>query len=205
MRAYVLAGQADDAVADAKSAEGTKDAKSAATAKLGGELAARRKALRRAKAGPEVEAFVCADWLSRNGETASAERLLAKAGEMPAAHGLRAALAVERGRLVEALPDAEAAVQDAPAEWTGWYARGRVRFERGLDGATADLAKAAESVAAEERPGAGVVGDGAAGRRPTRAGEEGGGRSGQAAPRRRGCARRAGEGPAGGAVKAIEV
>jgi tetratricopeptide (TPR) repeat protein len=59
------------------------------------------------------------------------------------AYALRALLALERGRLLRALPDAERAVKLSPGEARGYYVRGRVRLERGDEGALADLETAA--------------------------------------------------------------
>jgi tetratricopeptide (TPR) repeat protein len=60
------------------------------------------------------------------------------------AFGLRALLSLERGQLGKALADAERAVSLSPGETTGHYVRGRVRLERGMEGALTDLEKAAE-------------------------------------------------------------
>jgi Flp pilus assembly protein TadD len=53
-------------------------------------------------------------------------------------------LAADHGRLTKALPDAETAIQLAPADFRGFLARGRVLFERGNGAAIADLKKAVE-------------------------------------------------------------
>src|SRR5207249_3689935 len=60
------------------------------------------------------------------------------------AYGLRAVVQADRGRLARALADAERAIAHAPYDAHGYHARGRVRLERGGDGALADLERAAE-------------------------------------------------------------
>src|SRR5262249_25158429 len=99
------------------------------------------------KAGA-VDACVCAEQAFAEGRPAAeVEALLAKAFvgdvELGPAFGLRALLAVEKGRLTKALTDAEKAVALCPNEGRGYYVRGRVRLERGKEGALADLEKAA--------------------------------------------------------------
>lgn len=93
--------------------------------------------------------FVCAEYAWREGRPAAeVEALLAPAlpegVALGPAHGLRGLLALERGRLVKALADAEKAVALSPSEALGYQVRGRVRLERGADGALADLTKAVE-------------------------------------------------------------
>src|SRR5262249_53509691 len=77
-----------------------------------------------------------------------AEALLAAAlnegVEVGPALALRAQLALERGRLGKALTDAERAVALSPKEARGHYVRGRVRLERGTEGAVKDLKQAAQ-------------------------------------------------------------
>ena len=51
------------------------------------------------------------------------------------AYGLRGLLELEQGRLTIALADADKAVSLSPAEALGYLVRGRVRLERGTDGA----------------------------------------------------------------------
>jgi tetratricopeptide (TPR) repeat protein len=113
-----------------------KDVKGAAAAQAGACAAA-------------VEALVCAEQSYQDGR--SSERvaaLLARAfpaeGEIGPAYGLRSQLALDRGRLARAMADAERAVALSPGEWRGYYVRGRVRLERGQEGALTDLARAAE-------------------------------------------------------------
>lgn len=60
------------------------------------------------------------------------------------AFALRGLLALEKGRLLKAQEDAERAVRLAPHEPGGYYVRGRIRLERGENGALADLVRAAD-------------------------------------------------------------
>jgi tetratricopeptide (TPR) repeat protein len=60
------------------------------------------------------------------------------------AHALRGRLALDRGKLARALPDAERAVALSPRDAGGYLVRGRVRLERGAAGALADLEKATQ-------------------------------------------------------------
>jgi tetratricopeptide (TPR) repeat protein len=112
-----------------------------------------------APAGKEVEwaraaAFVVCAERARQGATPSrpAEALAARAFaddvEFGPTFGLRARLALEKGRLGKALADAERAVKLSSTAANGYYVRGRVRFERNEAGALADLEKA---VALSER------------------------------------------------------
>jgi tetratricopeptide (TPR) repeat protein len=93
--------------------------------------------------------LVCAEYACREGRpTTEIERLLepALAGGvgLGPAYGLRGLLALEHGRLTRALIDAERAVALSPQEAPGYLVRGRVRLERGTDGAVADLTKAVD-------------------------------------------------------------
>jgi len=93
--------------------------------------------------------FVCAEYAWREGRSAAAiEPLLAPALAdgiaLGPAYGLRGLLALERGRLTKALADADRAVALSPAEALGYLVRGRVRLERGADGALADLTRAVD-------------------------------------------------------------
>jgi tetratricopeptide (TPR) repeat protein len=76
------------------------------------------------------------------------DRLLARAFAGSAALGpafsLRAQLALDGGRLSKALADADKALSLSPHDSQAYYVRGRVRFERGTEGALADLSRAAE-------------------------------------------------------------
>jgi tetratricopeptide (TPR) repeat protein/transglutaminase-like putative cysteine protease len=108
-----------------------------------GVSADRKDAARRA-----VEACLCAEYAQEAGLPADrVEALLGAAFtggvELGPAYGLRAVLALDRGRLGKALVDAEQAVALAPEGATGYYVRGRVRLERGNKEALADLEKAA--------------------------------------------------------------
>ncbi|HEY1375594.1 MAG TPA: hypothetical protein VGF55_02310, partial [Gemmataceae bacterium] len=123
-----------------------------AVAKQVREMAKRRDELVKAagdNARAAADKLVCAEHLYAAGQAPDRVAALlaeALAGDAPLgpAYGLRAVLNADRGRLTKALPDAEKAVQLAPADFRGYLARGRVLFERGGDGALADLRKAVE-------------------------------------------------------------
>jgi tetratricopeptide (TPR) repeat protein len=70
--------------------------------------------------------------------------------------GLRAVIAVHRGRLGPALRDAEQAIQLSPGQANGYRARGRIRLERIQPGGIEDLERAAELTS---RADAGVLND----------------------------------------------
>src|SRR5262249_2498232 len=96
-----------------------------------------------------VDAFLAADRAFQGGEAPQrVEALLA--GAFPAgvdfgpAYALRGLLALERGRLGQALADAERAAALRPGEARAYLVRGRVRLERLEKGALADLTRAAE-------------------------------------------------------------
>ena len=96
-----------------------------------------------------IEYLVCAEEARREGKAAErVELLLSKAEgearELGPVRGLRAVLALERGRLALALVEAERAIALCPTEASGWYVRGRVRVERAVAGALSDLQKATE-------------------------------------------------------------
>jgi tetratricopeptide (TPR) repeat protein/transglutaminase-like putative cysteine protease len=98
---------------------------------------------------PAVDALVCAEQAAADSRPAEEiETLLAPAFrdgvEIGPAFALRAQLAVDKGRLLKALGDAERAVTLSPKDSRGYYVRGRVRLERGEKTAMDDLAKAAE-------------------------------------------------------------
>jgi tetratricopeptide (TPR) repeat protein/transglutaminase-like putative cysteine protease len=121
-------------------------------------LLQRRAALRRALAAPPdraeqwsaaIDAVVSAEHAQAIGRPAAqVETLLAPALADGTALGpavaLRGLLALEKGNLWKARADADRAVQLAPGEARGYYLRGRVRLERGENGALADLTRAAE-------------------------------------------------------------
>jgi tetratricopeptide (TPR) repeat protein/transglutaminase-like putative cysteine protease len=91
---------------------------------------------------------VCAEDARRAGRPGDqVETLLRGAfegqAELGPAYALRGEVALDRGRLLRALADAERAVRLAPQEPGGYYVRGRVRLERGSDEALSDLEKAA--------------------------------------------------------------
>jgi tetratricopeptide (TPR) repeat protein/transglutaminase-like putative cysteine protease len=58
--------------------------------------------------------------------------------------GWQARLLLEKGKLSAALPLAEKALKLSPGSPTAWFVRGRVRQERGTDGALDDLQKATD-------------------------------------------------------------
>jgi tetratricopeptide (TPR) repeat protein/transglutaminase-like putative cysteine protease len=96
-----------------------------------------------------IDQFVCAEHGYRSGRlTAAIEVLvtesLANGVELGTAYGLRALLAMEKGRLAGGLADSERAIALSPKEATGYYVRGRIRLERAQPGALIDLRKAAE-------------------------------------------------------------
>jgi tetratricopeptide (TPR) repeat protein/transglutaminase-like putative cysteine protease len=95
-----------------------------------------------------LERFVCAEYFQARGEwpvrvQALVSEALADDARLGPALGLRAVLHLDRGRLTKALSDAEQAVALCPGDYRGYYARGRVRQERGLTGALDDYEKAA--------------------------------------------------------------
>jgi tetratricopeptide (TPR) repeat protein len=96
-----------------------------------------------------IDAFVCAEHALTEGQPiAKIQQLLALAFaegvELGSAFALRGQLALDRGRLGEALADAERAVALSPQEARGFYVRGRVRLERGASGAVGDLVRAVD-------------------------------------------------------------
>jgi tetratricopeptide (TPR) repeat protein len=106
-----------------------------------------------------VDGFVCAEQAYEEGKSVADVQKLLNRGlpdglESGPAFGLRGLLALEKGRLADALADAERAIALSPAEARGHYVRGRVRLERGIDGALEDLKRAAEL---SERKDAGVL------------------------------------------------
>jgi tetratricopeptide (TPR) repeat protein len=100
------------------------------------------------KAARAVERAVCAEQAHADGRTAKEVEALLSAAladgvEVGPALALRGLLGLERGRLAQALADAERAVALSPNEARGYYVRGRVRQERGDGRALADLERAA--------------------------------------------------------------
>jgi len=95
-----------------------------------------------------ASALVCAEQAQRDGRPANeVQKLLAPAFsdvELGPASALRGQLALERGRLTRALADAQRAILLSPREARGYLVRGRVRLERGDNGALADLLRAGE-------------------------------------------------------------
>jgi predicted Zn-dependent protease len=68
----------------------------------------------------------------------------ADGAQLGPAFALRGQLALDHGRLTAAASDAERALALSPKEPRGYYVRGRVRLERGKEGALADLSRANE-------------------------------------------------------------
>jgi tetratricopeptide (TPR) repeat protein/transglutaminase-like putative cysteine protease len=96
-----------------------------------------------------IDRFVCAEHLYESGHSeAEVETLLKAASEKGAELGplfaLRGLIALEKGRLTKALDEAERAIRLSPKEARGFYVRGRVRLERGDNGALDDLTLAAK-------------------------------------------------------------
>ncbi len=151
IHARLALGKLADAEADADRAAGIEDL----TPELKRAVAAVRAlvercaALRRQSDSPAVERFACAEYLAaqgqwpERGDALLTEALTADARFGPA-YGLRAVRHLDRGRLVQALRDAEQAIQLSPEDYRGYSVRGRVRLERGTEGALADMTKAAE-------------------------------------------------------------
>jgi tetratricopeptide (TPR) repeat protein/transglutaminase-like putative cysteine protease len=95
-----------------------------------------------------VERVVCAEQAQADGRTAKEIESLLSAAladgvEVGPGLALRGLLALERGRLSQALADAQRATALSPNETRGYYVRGRVWLERGDARAVADLEKAA--------------------------------------------------------------
>jgi transglutaminase-like putative cysteine protease/tetratricopeptide (TPR) repeat protein len=156
IRTRIALGDLGGAVQDADKERGLEEptpelrAAVAEAQALAGRLRELRRAVGQGEAPrPALERFVCAEHLHNRSEwPGRVEALLAEAlsGEVRPgpAFGLRAVLHLEHGRLTKALADAEQAVALAPDDYRGYLARGRVRFERGVNGALADLEKAVE-------------------------------------------------------------
>ena len=97
---------------------------------------------------PALGCLVCVEALREEGLPASAaeERLVKLAATMKLGPltAWSARQALERGKLAVALAEAEKAIAQSPAYAGGYFVRGRVRLERGVDGALADLTRAAD-------------------------------------------------------------
>jgi tetratricopeptide (TPR) repeat protein len=156
IRSYLALGQLKEAMARADQGDRVEDATAGLRQAVivANSLARRQKdVLKAAKVPAGKEAvwedaaakFVCAEHAWRDGRPAGeVEGLLSDGVALGPAYGLRGQLALERGRLTKALADAEKAVALSPAEELGYLVRGRVRLERGAEGALADLTKAVE-------------------------------------------------------------
>lgn len=96
---------------------------------------------------PAVDRLVCAEHALAEGlPLERVEQILGPPDDVPLGglHALRGQLALEKGRLSRALEEAERAIRLSPAEWRGYYIRGRVRLERGDHLALPDLLRAVE-------------------------------------------------------------
>jgi tetratricopeptide (TPR) repeat protein len=95
-----------------------------------------------------VDACACAEAEYAAGAHAAAESLVESVLERdpvpPAALAVRGRIALDRGRLMRALADAERCLRTDSSCGTAYYVRGRVRLERGDSGALEDLRRAAE-------------------------------------------------------------
>jgi tetratricopeptide (TPR) repeat protein len=116
-------------------------------------LLARRKALDRLVKIPNgkepeyaaaLDALALAEEAKGRGKPFAALLAVALKQEVGPAYGLRARTELERGRLRQALADANKAIDLSPQDAHGYYARGRVREEREQAGGLDDLRKAAE-------------------------------------------------------------
>jgi tetratricopeptide (TPR) repeat protein len=160
IRSHLVLGDLDEAEADAKQLDKVSEPPAELQQRCGRvrELAERRTAVLPLVRGPAdkkdaqrqaATALVCAEWAQREGMSAEVVTELLKEAfvegvEVGPAFALRGLLALEKGRLTKALTDAEKAVTLAPSEPRGYYVRGRVRLERGIKEALADLEKAVE-------------------------------------------------------------
>jgi tetratricopeptide (TPR) repeat protein len=96
-----------------------------------------------------ADKFVCAEQFYLSGQApdrvaALLTEALADSPPLGPAYGLRAVVSVEGGRLTKGLPDAEKAIRLAPTDYRGYFARGRILFERGSGSALPDLQRAVE-------------------------------------------------------------
>jgi tetratricopeptide (TPR) repeat protein len=96
-----------------------------------------------------IDHFVCAEQAHAEGRPPDqVQAILAACFEdgvtLAPALALRGLLALEKGNLTKALADADRAVTLAPKDARGYYVRGRVRHERGQEGAVTDLQQARE-------------------------------------------------------------
>jgi tetratricopeptide (TPR) repeat protein len=96
-----------------------------------------------------IDCFVCAEHLYETAQPeAEVEALLnaacAKGVELGPVFAVRGLIALEKGRLTKAVEEAERATRLSPKEARGFYVRGRVRLERGDNGALDDLVLAAK-------------------------------------------------------------
>jgi tetratricopeptide (TPR) repeat protein len=160
LRSHLLLGNLKEVAARMESAD--KFDKLPASVKETCELC-RRLVERRTELGKELPApkgkerdwakaldmFVCAEQAYTDGRPAARvegllKNVLGKGLEVGPAIGLRGRLALDKGKLTRALDDGEKAVGLSPKQAVGYYVRGRVRLERGQEGALEDLDKAVE-------------------------------------------------------------
>jgi tetratricopeptide (TPR) repeat protein len=160
IRVRLALGQFREAVKEAEAARGVADSTAGLrrACALVARLQQRRAALAKEVQVPTdraeavaraLDALVCAEEAHDAGRPADqVEKLLAGvfAGgvEVGPAYSLRGLLALEKGRLAKALADAERALALTKQDARAFYVQGRVRFERGTEGALADLTRAAE-------------------------------------------------------------
>jgi tetratricopeptide (TPR) repeat protein/transglutaminase-like putative cysteine protease len=160
IRAYLALGKLEEAEHQAERVEQVAEATLPLCRAYAGliVLGQRREAVRQECPAPPEKAeawnralgsFVCAERLYENGSATSEvekllETVLREGREIGPALALRGLLALEKGRLAKAAPDAERAVRLSPKEARGYYVRGRVRLEREQAGALEDLAQAAQ-------------------------------------------------------------
>jgi tetratricopeptide (TPR) repeat protein len=160
LRATINAGKLDDLDAVVEKAE---KVKASGTLKqvieAGKALLARRKALDKRVTIPNgkeseyaaaLDALALAEDAKGRGKPFAALLEKALKVEVGPAYGLRGRVEVERGRLRQALADANKAIALSPKDANGYYVRGRVREEREQDGGLDDLRKAAELSAKQD-------------------------------------------------------
>jgi tetratricopeptide (TPR) repeat protein/transglutaminase-like putative cysteine protease len=158
IRSYLALGRLDPAEEAAKAAEKlteTSPELRKACGLVNCLVDRRREILQAARASPDgnpafrqaAGALACAEQAHRDGAAGVDKLLTAAFGDgvkLGPAYGLRALLALEKGRTSQARADADQAVKLSPREARGYYVRGRARLARGDQRALTDLARAAE-------------------------------------------------------------
>jgi len=136
-----------------------------ATTALKAAIEQGRRVIERRKAAGD--AVASAEYAWRAGLASRAEELVKDAATAPAL-ALRARLLLERGRLRDALRDAEAALKASPDEPLALLVRGRVGLERDTPGHLADLEKAVKQTGRADADALSALAEAlaAAGRRP---------------------------------------